>query len=193
MKLITFQSIKVLDIIEENGVYYPPDYSQYGKYIFCLALDERVMETLYYTSPSMPQTMLILDVSDERVKEQDYINWINELCGLTTEKVESNYKEYLLNYIKQEDIIDKLVITTDPDPDIVQDKFMNTHYPILEELSGHKWYRLADKEILEFWETSRAARYVYDVTHVMSPMDRPVTIQDVDNVVKDTKNIFMIH
>ena len=193
MKLITFQPLKVKNIINKQGVYYPPDNDLIGKSIFCLKLDKDTMETVYMTAPSMPQIMLTLEVEDSRVTEIDYIQWVNQLNGLKGTKNLSKYKEYCIDYIKSEDIISKQVISKSNNPDIVQTDFMNTHFNELEILSGYEWFRAADEDFADFWGTDKSFELIARIQHCMMPTITPLTEIFVDETRDLLRKIFRIN
>ena len=195
MRLITFQPLNILSLlVEDRQTYIPEKNKTLNKpVVFCLKVDENTMRTIFYTAPSMPQTMLVLEVPDEEILDYDYVKWINLICKQPEVETTGKYKEYHINRIEPDWVVRTRVITDSDDPDEVQDEFMNAHFRFLEKLSGYNWYRSNDEEIIKnFWRKNNIAhQYVAKVTHIMSPMHRSVTEEDIDEIISITENIFI--
>lgn len=183
MKLITFQPLKVLDTITKNGEYIPKTDDRLGSRVFCLKLDENTMENIFITAPSMPQILIELEVDDSRVEILDYLEWVNYLnghrryTGKYANKVK--YREYAIKSIKSSDIVRVIHVSDSDDPDIVQDKFMDSHFDYIEKLSGYTWKRNNDASMAKWWGTYDAYKFVEKITHCMMPMT-PLTDNELE-------------
>lgn len=187
MRLITFQPLHVLDTINKQGVYKAPFNSQTGSNkIYCLQVNENTMERIFTCAPSMPQVGIIFETDD--YEELDSIAWVNELfLNIKTNKT-SKYKEYTVGSIKQSQIIKTIDISDSDNPDEVQDKFMDKHFKEFEKLSGHKWYRVCDRE--DIIGTDDAKIFFEYIQLCMMPY-REVTEEDYDKWLDIIRKLYI--
>lgn len=194
MRLITFQPLKVLEVVNKTGVYEPKYTENLGKRVFCLKLDENTMENIFITAPSMPQVLIELDVDDSRVETLDYLEWVNYLNGhkkYTGKYVDRvKYKEYAIGSIKSEDIVRVITISESDNLDKIQDEFMDTHFDYIEKLSGHQWRRNNDDSMKRFWTSPEAYTFVSKITHCMMPLT-PLTDEELEEAHKLIREVYI--
>lgn len=186
MKLVTFQPIKVWKQLEAGNTYYPPADGMYGPYVFCLALNEQTMQSLYHTSPTMPQMLLVLDVPVIRISRIDCVQWVNSLNGFPARKPTYKHCEYTIKYLSKSDVVDTQLVSKSNSPDIVQDAFLDMHFPVIEEASGYRWRRFADMGDTDFDHCLKA------IMRVMYPFGAELTDEEVDKVEDEICNYFRI-
>lgn len=177
MKLVTFQPTKVYETLKARGHYRPEDCG-YGPYVYCLSLGAKTMQQLYHTSPTMPQMLMVLDVPVSRVRLVDYVSWHNQASGLPVAPPTYKHCECRLDYLLLSDVIDTQMISASDDADEVQDAFMATHYPVIEQASGYEWYKLDDMPE----ECISAAEYntcILAMIQILSPVINPITDEEV--------------
>lgn len=195
MKIITFQPLKVLEKLQQDGVYEPEYNERLGQRVFCLKLDENTMENVFMTAPSMPQVFIEFEVDSTDVEVLDYLEWVNYLNGHNkyTGKFSSKvkYKEYAVKSIKMLDVLSTGIISKSDDPDKVQDDFMDYHFTHLENLSGHNWYRNNDKHMEKFWQSFEALNFVNKITHCMMPITK-LTDSELEEAHQLIRKIYMV-
>ena len=193
MKLITFQPLKVLETVNKFGEYIPEKNDRLGDRVFCLKLDENTMENIFITAPSMPQILIELDVDDSRIEVLDYLEWVNYLnghrkyTGKYANKVK--YREYAIKSIKSSDIVRVIQVSDSDDPDIVQDKFMDSHFDYIEKLSGYTWKRNGDKHMRKWWNTAEAYDFVQKITRCMMPIT-PLTDCELEEAHRLIREVY---
>lgn len=191
IKLITFQPNKVYEQLQETGRYQPAAGCMYGQRIFCLALNEKTMQQLFHTAPTMPQIMLVLEVSADRVTRIDYVDWVNRLNGFQSDPPSFTYCEYTLDYLLKSDVVDIQKVSDSSDVDTVQDAFLDTHYPIVEEASGYRWRRLADLDGAPYAQEDYD-NCVLKIMRLMVPQFVAITDLDVAEVEEQVCKYFSI-
>lgn len=166
MRFVTFQPLKVKDILEKEGVYKAKGNNTLEDKIFCLKVDKDIMERVYLSAPSMPQIMVIFE-SDE-FEEIDSIARVNKLfLGVDTPST-SKYKEYTVGKIEACSVKSIKVISSSSNADIVQDAFIDSHFEELENVSGYKWKRGKDMKD-SWWNSSDGVGVVFAMTNCMIP------------------------
>lgn len=175
MRFITFQPWKVVESLDSTGIYNAPKNKKLKDKIYCLKVDENTMGRIFMCAPSMPQVAIIFETDD--YEELDSVAWVNEISlGLKIDST-SKYKEYTVNKISKDEVLEYITISKSEDPDEVQDDFMDTHFKELEKLSGHKWYRLCEREDLV--GSAEADELMFHIHLCMMPF-MPVTEKDYD-------------
>lgn len=185
MKFITFQPKCVADILSSVGVYNAPKNEILMSKIFCLKVDSDTMERLFMCAPSMPQIAIIFET--EEYAELDSVTWVNKLSLGLDLKLNTKYKEYLVDRIYNSSVIEVIDISNSDDPIEVQNDFMNTHFKELEQLSGHRWHRLCDRE--DLFGTAKAEWLLHYVSLCMMPY-REVTEKDFDRFAEIIREEF---
>ncbi|MBO5388700.1 MAG: hypothetical protein J6A59_11270 [Lachnospiraceae bacterium] len=186
MRFITFQPKLVVDELNKNGIYTPQDNEHFGRRIFALKIDKNIMERVFMCAPSMPQVAIIFEA--DNFVELDSVAWVNELHLGIHNKTDTKYKEYTFDKINKSDVLEIINISDSDDPDEVQDDFMDTHFRELEKLSGHKWYRLCDREdLVGSCESLELMRYI----HLCMMPYREVTEKDYDTWAEIIRKLFI--
>ena len=102
--------------------------------------------------------------------------------------VDTKYKEYTFDKINKSEVLEIINISDSDDPDEVQDDFMDTHFRELERLSGHKWYRLCDRDdLVGSCESLELMRYI----HLCMMPYREVTEKDYDTWAEIIRKLFI--
>lgn len=177
MRLVTFQPTKVYETLRANGRYRPEDCG-YGPYVYCLSLGEKTMQQLFHTAPTMPQMLLLLEVPVSRVHLVDYVSWHNWASGLPVAPPTYKHCECTLDYLLLSDIINTQMISTSDNADVVQDAFLDTHYPVIEQASGYEWYKLNDVSEEDI-PTVEYNAFIMTMMQILSPVNNPITDEEV--------------
>lgn len=171
MRLVTFQPKSVLNEIYSKGVYVANSiYDVIGERVFCLRVDENLMENIYMISPSVPQVAIEFEAEAEAV---DYVGWVNYLNGHAKTYVDSRsgYNEYVVHEIRVDQVKRVIEISNSDNIDSVWDDFLDYKFEDYEMLSGYHWTR----------DTRGKESAVMSIMSIMQPA-LPITATHVKHV-----------
>lgn len=171
MRLVTFQPKSVLSVLYSNGIYIANSvYDVIGERVFCLKVDENLMENIYMVSPSVPQVAIEFEADAEAI---DYVGWVNYLNGHAKTYVDSKcgYNEYVVHEIRVDQVKRVIEISNSDDIDTVWNDFLDYKFEDYEKLSGYHWTR----------DTRGKESAVMAIMDVMQPA-LPITAQYVNHV-----------
>lgn len=194
MKLITFQSLDALKELNEEGLYKPKkdDFSELTD-IFCLGYNGSTRERLFITAPSYPQCCIVFETDDYR--DLDSVSWANHLySGEDYFDNGSKYREYTVKEIRKDSVVYAEELSTETDPDVLQDLFINNPFEKLCKLSRKDWVDMKGKCFMDIIPGGyeKAFMFVTIITNCMIPnQGRLLCESDFDNAIELVNKYFV--